>query len=277
MGKKRIAVVGEKKEKKEHKVVKTGKEHGRIADIGTEALEEAAIIEEKTKKIEKETTKEAQKEGKKTPKKAKKRSQHYLEAKKKVDVNKLYPLSEAIKLLKSVSLSKFKGNVDVHLNVKEVGLKGEIRFPHPTGQKQNIRIADEELLKDLEKGKIDFTLLVTNPKMIPKLVKFAKFLGPRGLMPNPKNGTITENPEEFIKNSAGKTQFKTEPKFPLIHLTIGQVDAAEKDLEDNFQTLIKAVGRKNIQKAVLCPTMGPGIKVDLSSINNWQRKPKRLK
>jgi len=269
MGKKRIAVVGEKKkEKKEHKVVKTGKEHGRIADIGTEHLEEAANIEEKTKKIEKKTTKEAQKEGKKPPKKAKKRSQHYLEAKKKVEVNKLYSLSEAIKLLKSISLSKFKGNVDVHLNVKEVGLKGEIQFPHPTGQKQNIRIADEELLKDLEKGKIDFTLLVTDPKMMPKLVKFAKLLGPRGLMPNPKNGTVTENPEEFIKNAAGKTQFKTEIKFPLIHLTIGKVDSPEKDLEDNFQTLIKAVGKRNIQKAVLSPTMGPGIKVDLSSINN---------
>lgn len=262
MGKKRITVIGE--EKHERKVVKTGKEHGRIADVGAEALEEAAVIEAKTKKVEKETAKESQKEAKKTTKKTKKRSKNYLEAEKKVEVNKLYSLSEAIKLLKSISLSKFKGKIDTHLNVKEVGLKGEIQFPHPTGQKQKIRIVDEELLKELEKGKIDFTLLVTNSKMMPTLVKFAKLLGPKGLMPNPKNGTVTENPEDFIKNASGKTQFKTETKFPLIHLTIGKVDSSEKDLEDNFQALIKAVGRKNIQKAVLSPTMGPGIRVDLN-------------
>jgi large subunit ribosomal protein L1 len=266
MGKKRITVIGE--EKHERKIVKTGKEHGRITDIGTEALEEAAIIEEKTKKIEKETLKETKKESKKTAKKPKKtRSKNYLEAKEKVDASKLYRLEEAIKILKSVSLSKFKGKVEAHLNVKEIGLKGEIQFPHDTGQKQKIRIADEEILKELEKGKIDFTLLVATAKMMPKLVKFAKLLGPKGLMPNPKNGTVTENPEEFIKNASGKTQFKTETKFPLIHLTIGQVDFPEKDLGDNFQALIKAVGKKNIQKVVLSPTMGPGIKIDLDSAN----------
>jgi len=221
----------------------------------------------KNQKIEKEALKETKKESKKTPKKAKKtRSKNYLEAKKKVETDKFYPLSEAIKLLKSISLSKFKGNIDAHLNVKEVGLKGEIEFPHPTGQKQKIRIADEELLKELEKGKIDFTLLVTTIKMMPKLLKFAKLLGPKGLMPNPKNGTVTENPEEFIKNASGKTQFKTELKFPLIHLTIGKIDSSEKDLEDNLQALVKAVGRKNIQKVVLSPTMGPGVRIDLGSL-----------
>jgi len=266
MGKKRITVIGE--EKHERKIVKTGKEHGRIADIGTEALEEAAVIEEKTKKIEKETLKKTKKEGKKTTKKPKKtRSKNYLEAKNKVENNKFYRLEEAIKLLKNISISKFKGNVDIHLNVKEVGLKGEIQFPHDTGQKQKVRIADEELLKELEKGKIDFTLLIATSKTMPKLVKFAKLLGPKGLMPNPKNGTVTENPEEFIKNLSGKTQFKTEAKFPLIHLTIGKVDSSEKDLQDNFQALIKTVGKRNIQKVVLSPTIGPGIKIDLSLIN----------
>ena len=265
MGKKRIAVIGE--EKHERKIVKTGKEHGRITDVGAEALAEAATIEEKTKKIEQETLKGAKKQVKKEIKKEKQRGKKYQEAKKKVDATKFYRLEEAIKLLKNVSLSKFKGKVDAHLNVKEVGLKGEIQFPHSTGQKQNIRIADEELLKDLEKNKIDFTLLLATSKMMPKLVKFAKLLGPRGLMPNPKNGTITENPEEFIKKAAGKTQFKTEPKFPLIHLAIGQVDFPEKDLEDNFKALIKAVGKGKIQKAVLCPTMGPSIKIDLDSVN----------
>lgn len=236
MGKKRVAELnGEVQEK-------------------TEALvEKKAVKEEVVKKIKKET---------------RKRSKSYQKAKKQVDLKKLYPLSEAIKLLKSISLSQFKGNVDVHLNVKEVGLKGEIQFPYPTGKKQNIRIADEKLLAELEKNKIDFTLLVATPVMMGKLMKFAKLLGPRGLMPNPKNGTVTEKPQEFIKNQTGKTQFKTEPKFPLIHLSLGKIDAPEKELAENFKALVKAVGRRYIFKAVLAPTMGPGIKIDLSSINN---------
>ncbi len=272
MGKKRVAVIKDDKtgspDETSRRLVKSGKEHGRITDIGTEALEEAAVIEEKTKKIEKEVLKKSKKETKKSVKKEKKRGKKYQEAKKKIDPTKFYPPSEAIKLLKSISLSKFKGNVDIHLNVKDVGLKGEIQFPHPTGQKQKIRVADEELLKELAKGKIDFTLLVATPKIMPKLVKYAKLLGPKGLMPNPKNNTVTENPEEFIKNASGKIQFKTESKFPLIHLTIGKIDTPEKNLEDNLKALIKAIGKKNIQKAVLSPTMGPGIKINLSSIGN---------
>ncbi|MCX6725934.1 MAG: hypothetical protein NT052_01275 [Candidatus Shapirobacteria bacterium] len=198
----------------------------------------------------------------------KKRGKNYLEAKKKVKNDKPYSISEAIKLLSSVSFSKFKGSVDAHINVKETGLKGEILFPHSTGKKQNIRIVDENLIKDLEKGKIDFNLLIAEPKMMPRLVKFAKLLGPRGLMPNPKNGTVTENPEEAVKNMAGKIQFKTEAKFPLIHLSIGKINMTEKELEENFKTLIQTVGRRNIEKVFLSPTMGPSIRIDLNSINN---------
>jgi len=271
MGKKRITVLGEenlKKEKEIKKVPKSGKEHGKIADVATEALAEASVIEEKTKEIEKEALAEAQKEAKKETKKKRKRGKKYQEAKKKVDLAKFYPLSEAIKLLKSVSISKFKGNLDTHLNVKEVGFKGEIQFPHSTGKKQNIRIADEVLLTELEKGKIDFTQLVASSKMMPKLVKYARLLGPKGLMPSPKNGTITEDPESFIKNASGKVQFKTESKFPLIHLSLGKIEAPEEELKDNFKALIKVVGRKNIEKATLSPTMGPGVKIDLGSIND---------
>lgn len=270
MGKKRIAVLGEENQEKKEikKAPKSGKEHGKIADVAAEALAEASVIEEKTKEIEKEALSEVQKEAKKETKKKKKRGKKYQEAKKKIDPNKFYPLSEAIKLLRSASISKFKGNLDIHLNVKEVGFKGEIQFPHSTGKKQNIRIADEALLTELEKGKIDFTQLVASSKMMPKLVKYAKLLGPKGLMPSPKNGTITEDPESFIKNAAGKVQFKTEPKFPLIHLSLGKIEAPEEELRDNFKALIKVIGRKNIQKVTLSPTMGPGAKIELSSIND---------
>jgi len=283
MGKKRIAVLGvepssakatEGKPEKKRKtgspdettwrVVKLGKQHGHIADVGAEALKEAEIIEKKEKQLAKEIVKET-KETKKETKPVKVRSQKYLQAKKGIDKNKFYPLSESIKLLKKISISHFNGGVDVHLNVNEVGLKGEVEFPYPTGKTQVVKIADEDLIKELEKGKINFSLLLASPKMMLQLVKFAKLLGPKGLMPNPKSGTISDNPEEAAKKLTQKTQFRTETKAPLIHLSIGKVNDTEKNLEANFKTLIKAVGKRNIKKAVLAPTMGPGIKVDLGS------------
>jgi len=249
-------------ERKGRIVVRTGKEHGRISDLGTQALEESAIIEEKTKKLQQEIAAKAKEVGK-TAQPKKTRGQRWQEARKKIDPQKSYSLSEAIKILKTVSLSRFDGSVDAHLVVKKIGLKGEVEFPHPTGKEQKIRIADEDLLKDLEKEKIDFTLLIATPQIMPKLAKYAKILGPRGLMPNPKAGTITDKPEELAKKLAGKTSWKTEQKAPLIHLTIGKVSQPEKELEENFKALIDAIGQKNIKKAVLAPTMGPGIKIKI--------------
>lgn len=269
MGKKRIAIIDDSKkkapEKKDRKVVKTGKEHGRITDMGAEALVETEKIKAKEKELEK-LAKEKIKTDKKKKPRAKKRSRHYLKTQKKVDRHKSYLLPEAVKLVKETSISKFNGSVEVHLNVNEAGLRGEVSFPHSVGKKQNIRIFDESLIKNLEKGKVDFTLLVASPAMMPKLVKFAKLLGPKGLMPNPKNGTISESPEKRVQELTGRTQFRTEPKAPLIHMTIGKVDNKEKELIENFQALIEAVRKKNIQKAVIKATMGPGIKVDLELI-----------
>ena len=269
MDKKTINIVGSKPEEKktasERKgrlVVRTGKEHGRISDLGTQALEEAAIIEEKTKKLQEEIAAKAKQAGKAVkPKRI--RGRRWQEARKKISPQKTYSLSEAIKLLKTVSISRFDGSVDAHLVVKKVGLKGEVEFPYPTGKQQKICIADEALLKELEKGKIDFTLLIATPQMMPKLAKYAKILGPRGLMPNPKAGTITDQPEELAKKLTGKTTWKTEPKAPLIHLTIGKVSQPDSQLEENFKALVAAVGQKNIKKATLAPTMGPGVKIKI--------------
>lgn len=272
MGKKRIAVVHEKatplrqkaSEGQGKKIIKSGKKSGHLADLSAKALEEEAIIEEKAKKLEKEIKTKA-KETKKA-KKEKKRGVKYQMAAKKIKPDMLYPLNEAVKLLQSTSISKFKGSVDVHLVVRKAGLKGEIEFPHPTGKKQNIRIADEKLLKELAKGKIDFTLLIATPQMMPKLMKFGKILGPKGLLPNPKNGTISDKPEIVAKKLAAKAQYKTEAKAPLIHLKIGKIDQKESELVANFKALIEAVGRRNIQKAVIAPTMGPGIKINLAPL-----------
>jgi large subunit ribosomal protein L1 len=257
-------------------VIKSGKKSGHLADLAAEALAQEAVIEEKAKKLEKEIETKAKKtsvketkpeiKAKTKAKPAKKHGADYLAASKKVDQNKSYLIADAVKLLKSVSISKFSGSVDVHLVVHKAGLKGEIEFPHPTGKKQNIRIADDQLLKDLDKGKIDFTLLISTPQMMSKLMKYGKILGPKGLMPNPGAGTITDKPEAVAKKLTAKTRFKTEAKAPLIHIKIGKVDQKESELSENFKALIEAVGRKNIQKAVIAPTMGPGIKIDLASL-----------
>lgn len=249
------------------KVIKSGKKSGHLADVGAKALEEEAVIEEKTKKLEKEIESKTKKIGQKEkkPKPAKKRGANYLKAAKSIDKNKLYSLAEAFGLLKSISISKFSGSVDAHLTTRKTGIRGEIEFPFATGKKQNIRVADEALLKELTKGKIDFTLLISTPQMMPKLMKYGKLLGPKGLMPNPKTGTITDKPEVVAKKLVAKTKYATEAKMPLIHIKIGKVDQKESELIENFKALIEAVGRRNIQKAYLAPTMGPSIKINLAS------------
>lgn len=279
MGKKRIKVIDGSKpgakakkpsESDKRKLVKTGKEHGRITDMGAEALAEAERIKEKEGELAKSSADAAKPApaavAKKKPRPAKKRGKKYLAAKAKVDRTKLYLLPKAVKLAKETAVTQFNGNIEVHLNVKETGLKGEVKFPHSVAKGQRIRVADEKLIGQLEKGKIDFDLLIATPAMMPKLVKFAKLLGPKGLMPNPKAGTITDEPKKLVKERAGKVQFRTETKAPLIHIIIGKVDAKETDLTENFQALIAAVGPQNIQKAVITSTMGPGIKIDLNSL-----------
>lgn len=271
MGKKRIAIIGKEKAKPGlpsetgRRLVKPGKQHGRITDVSQEALAEAANIEEKAKKLEQEIKAKA-KGVEKRPKKArpaKKRGKRYQTVKILVDRTKTYSLSEGIKLLKKTSISRFNGSVETHLVTRQAGLKGEVKFPHSTGKTSKIAIADEDLIKKIGKGKIDFNILLATPQMMTKLAKYAKILGPKGLMPSPKSGTITDNPQDLAEKMAGKVQFRTEAKQPLIHQVIGKVDDSQKNLEENFQTLIQAVGPKNIQKAVITSTMGPGIKVSV--------------
>lgn len=213
-----------------------------------------SMVEEAQNKIEK----------KKAKKPAKVRGGRYLKAKTTIDSSKKYPIVQAVSLVKKTSICRFNGSVEAHFNVIKTGLKGEVKFPTSPNKAQKIRIADETLIKELEAGKIDFDLLVATPEIMPKLLKFAKLLGPKGLMPNPKTGTIGADPEKIITQMAGKTQFKTEPKAPIIHLVIGKMDWKEEDLCANYQALVQAVGVKNILKAVLCSTMGPAIKVDFN-------------
>lgn len=125
-----------------------------------------------------------------------------------------------------------------------------------------INISDLE--NEIKQG-LNYSTIIATPEMMPGLVKYAKILGPKGLMPNPKAGTIVKDPEKTIKTfQKASVAFKTEANAPLIHTVFGKTSQKEEELLANFQALINAIGPKTIKKVVICSTMGPGIKVELA-------------
>lgn len=186
--------------------------------------------------------------------------------KKLVSKTQRYPLDKAVALLTQFKTGKFDESVELHVNVREQGTSGVLNLPHGSGKTLRIKIADDALLSAVEKGKIDFDVLVATPDMMPKLAKVARVLGPRGLMPNPKNGTVSANPEDAVKKlSGGELRFKTESKAPVIHLLIGKVSFGEQKIKENAETALNAVGIAKIKSATLASTMSPGIKLQIQN------------
>ena len=193
------------------------------------------------------------------------RSSGYKKAKANIDKSKLYDLEEAVKLVQSNSLAKFDGKIDSHLTVSQnPGNVGEISFPHLQTATKKIAVASPELIKQIQDGKIDFDILVATPALMPKLLPLARILGPKGLMPNPKNGTLSANTDEAVKKlQSGNTVVKTEKKAPLIHITVGKVSQKTEEVVANVEELIKVVKANKIKKFFLAPTMGPSVKVKI--------------
>lgn len=212
----------------------------------------------------------------KKPKKVKikVRSARYKKAAELVDKSKLYKLGRAVELVKKTSTTKFDGTVEAHININPATLPdvkqtltGSVNLPHGTGKKRVIAIADEALIKKVAEGKIEFDVLVAHPSMMPKLAKVAKFLGPKGLMPNPKNRTVSPEPEKRVQElSGGEISFKSEPNNTIIHQAIGKVSFTEDQLAENVKVMVKAVGQSKISKLTLNSTMSPGIRVDIATI-----------
>jgi large subunit ribosomal protein L1 len=190
------------------------------------------------------------------------RGKKYKAVKKKIDVLKLYPLKEAIKLVKETSISKFDGKVEAHLTVVDIGNLGEISFPHLETGTKRIVVLNDTILAEIKEGKVNFDILIATPTTMPKLLPFARLLGPKGLMPNPKSGTLTEKPEDAVKRlSVAKTMVKTEKKAPVVHIVVGKVSQPNEELEANVSELIKIIKFPKIKKLALCATMGPCVKV----------------
>jgi len=191
------------------------------------------------------------------------RGKKYKKAESLVDKEKAYQLADAIKLVKETSISKFDGTVEMHLVVKKVGTSTQIELPHSTGKVKRVEIADEKTIQKLKSGKVDFDVLLSTAEMMPNLVPFAKVLGPKGMMPNPKNGTLIKDKKEAKKFGGNSITLKTEKKVPVIHASVGKVSQKQTELKDNVTAVIEGVGSKQIIKAVLTSTMGPGIKLQV--------------
>lgn len=296
MGKIRIKTLGdeqaEKEQKKKARLAREAKQAQKKAitkdtEKSAEAEKESSATSVKSSVssvvAEKPVTTENTEDKKRTRKKdsvssvvarvaKKSRSKKYQSVAKTIEKNKVYSLSEALELLPKLKLSKFDETVELHVNTTEQGVSGKTKLPHGTGKEVKVAIADpsagsgqvDALLKKIESGTIDFDVLIATPDMMPKLAKVARILGPKGLMPNPKNGTISANPEkEAEKFKGGNISFKTETKASAIHLTVGKLSFGDKKLAENIKAILSAIPSGKIKNTTLKSTMSPGIKIQI--------------
>ena len=276
MGKKRISVLGSEEEqslkaKKEVKLQqkklregKTAKAPGlaggqRVVDTTAESLAEFEEIQKRTAVVSPED------DAKSKPKKIKIRSSSYKAAKAKVDITKIYPVSDALKLLKEVNLTKFDPTVELHFNLSKSGVSVSVELPFSTGKTRRVAIADDATVAKIEAGNLNFDVLLASPSQMPQLVKYAKILGPKGLMPNPKAGTVIDDPAATAKKLSGSNTvtLKTEKSAPLVHTSAGKLTQPEKELSANINAIISALSPSGITKVILKSTMSPAIKLQI--------------
>ena len=245
MGKKKITTVAEE-DKISPEVEVTAAVDGDVAVDG----EADADLESDQKK-------------KKSPKAS--RGKAYIAARGSVDRTKQYAVAEAVALAKKTHTGSFVGTLEAHLVVKDQNISVEVRYPHATGQTKTVAIATDELLEQISEGKIEFDVLIAHPSMMPKLAKHARVLGPKGLMPNPKNGTVSPDPEKRkIELESGTITVRTEKKAPLMHAVVGKLSLDDQQLTENLSALIASLPTGKLVRCTISSTMGPGIRVKVS-------------
>lgn len=227
-----------------------------------------------------------------------KRGKKYLEAAKLVDSNKKYSLEEAVELVKKTSIVKFDATVEAafRLNIDprkaEQNLRGAVSLPHGTGKTVRVLViargakakealdagadyaGDAEYLEKIKMGWFEFDMIIATPDMMGELGKLGRVLGPKGLMPNPKTGTVTMNIEQTVKEfKAGKVEYRTD-KVGNIQVPVGKVSFSDEALKENIQAIYRQLLRIKpstvkgvyVLSANVTSTMGPGVKLDSSTI-----------
>ena len=224
-----------------------------------------------------------------------KKGKRYAEARKLVDRANLYDVEEAVSLVKKSATAKFDETVEAHIRLGVDGrhadqqVRGAVVLPHGTGKKVRVLVfakgdkvaeaeaagADyvggEELVPRIQKeGWLDFDVVVATPDMMGIVGRLGRILGPKGLMPNPKAGTVTMDVTKAVNDiKAGKIEYRLD-KTNIIHVPIGKVSFTEDQLADNFHTLIGAIIKARpaaakgqyLRSVVIASTMGPGIKLN---------------
>ena len=214
--------------------------------------------------------------------------------------NRVYTnLEEAINVLKQTATTKFIESVELHANLNidpryaDQQLRTTVTLPHGIGKQLTIAvltneenfdeartagadlIGNEDLIENIINGNIEFDLLISTPNMMPKLAKLGRILGPKGLMPSPKSGTVSSTLNETITEfKKGKFEYKAD-KTGIIHVNFGKSDFAENQLVENLQALYNSIEKnrpsgvkgKYFKSLFICTTMGPSIKLDLNSFD----------
>lgn len=227
-----------------------------------------------------------------------KRGKKYQDALKSIDRTKLYDASEALKLVKDTSYTKFDSSVQVAYNLSvdpkqaDQNIRGALVLPNGTGKTKKVivfatgeqakeaqtagadEVGDDELVQKVKDGYMDFDVVVATPQMMAKVGQLGRILGPRGLMPNPKTGTVTNDVTKAVSDvKAGQVNYRVD-RQGIISVPIGKVSFSVEQLSENFKALNDAILRAkpatakgNYMKSVsVHSTMGPGIKVDAASI-----------
>lgn len=231
----------------------------KVATLGTE--DEQEMRENKSVRVEEQESISTPKV--KRIKKIKVRSKRYQEFKKLVPADISHSIPEGIQILRKVSLTKFDASVELHITLKDKGFAKEVDLPHPFGKTKGAVEASDEVIAAIESGKFDFDILVATPAQMGKLVKFAKILGPKGLMPNPKSGTVTTDVKSAIKKlSSNQTlKLRNEKDAPAVHTTIGKLSMTDTMLEQNISAVIAILPAGRVSKIILKSTMSPAVKI----------------
>ncbi len=226
-----------------------------------------------------------------------KRGKKYLEAAQKIDRQRLYAPEEAIKLVKETSYANFDATVELHMRLgvdprhADQQVRGTVVLPHGLGKEVKVLVfaqgegaklakeagadyvaEDDELIQKIQQGWTDFDVAIATPDMMGKIGRLGRVLGPRGLMPNPKAGTLVpaqDIPRAIKEAKAGRVEFRVD-KGANLHVPLGKVSFAEKQLYENMAAVVDAVKKARpaaakgtyIRRVTLAPTMGPGVRVD---------------